>query len=337
MRAFRLFAVPIIALFVFMAYPAPSSAQITIGFTIGAAPPPMPTYDVPPAPYQNYMWQPGYWAWGPAGYYWVPGTWVQPPQTGLYWTPGYWGYNNGGYGWNNGYWAPQVGFYGGINYGAGYYGNGFYGGQWTPSGFSYNTAVWPVNTTVIHNTYINRTVINRTVINRTSYNGGSGGIQMHPDAAQERVLHMQHVQATELQQQHAREAAQDRNLYASVNHGKPAMLTSAKPFTAPPHNDPPTDADKAAAHAQMKGSPEVTAPKHENAQAKPMTPQHHATTPEHNTTAKPPSTEHKPATTEHNTTAKPPSTEHKPATTEHKPPADKPDNGKPPDNKPPVS
>lgn len=324
MRALRLFAVPIIAVFVFLALPAPSSAQITIGFTIGAPPPPMPYYQVPEAPYQNYMWQPGYWAWGPAGYYWVPGTWVQPPQTGLYWTPGYWGYNNGYYGFNSGYWAPQVGFYGGVNYGAAYPGTGFYGGMWQPSGFSYNTAAYPVNTTVIHNTYINRTVINRTVINRTSYNGGANGIQVRPTAAQLRVAQMHHIEATSVQTQHAREAAIDRNSYYSVNHGKPTNLAVAKPLTAaPPHSVPLTDADKAGAKTPAHA---MAAPKHEAAPKAPATEHKPPATTEHKA---PPPAQHKaPATTEHKAPA---TTEHKaPATEEHKAtPAPK-DDKKPP-------
>ena len=89
----------------------------------------------------------------------------KPPQTGLYWTPGYWGENaNGpGFAWNPGYWAPQVGFYGGINYGYGYFGNGYQGGRWEPNGFAYNTAVSNVNRTIITNTYVDRTVVKTTV------------------------------------------------------------------------------------------------------------------------------------------------------------------------------
>ncbi|HVA32651.1 MAG TPA: YXWGXW repeat-containing protein, partial [Candidatus Baltobacteraceae bacterium] len=250
MRALTAFLVLIAV--VFFAAPAPSQAQITIGFTIGQPPPPLPYYVQPPAPQPNYLWTPGYWGYGPAGYYWVPGTWVPAPQTGYLWTPGYWGYNNNGYAWNQGYWAPQVGYYGGINYGYGYPGSGFIGGQWTPGGFSYNTAVWPVNRTVIHNTYINKTVINRTVINRTSYNGGRGGIRMRPNSQQLAVARMHHLAPTPLQRTHAVEAGRDRNLYANVNHGKPPVGAVARPFNQknlPPHFTPVTAADRKAAQA----------------------------------------------------------------------------------------
>ena len=60
-------------------------------------------------------------------YYWVPGTWVMAPQPGLFWTPGYWAWNGNGFLFNEGYRAPQVGFYGGINYGYGYFGQGYQG------------------------------------------------------------------------------------------------------------------------------------------------------------------------------------------------------------------
>jgi hypothetical protein len=118
--------------------------EITTGSVASApdsAPPPIPYYTPPPVPQANYIWMPGYWAWGIAGYYWVPGTWVVAPQYGLLWTPGYWSWQNGGYAWHQGYWASSVGFYGGVNYGAGYYGNGFVGGRWSNNVFRYNTAV----------------------------------------------------------------------------------------------------------------------------------------------------------------------------------------------------
>ncbi len=52
----------------------------------------------------------------------MPGTWVLPPAVGLLWTPAYWAYSDGEYVLYDGYWAPEVGFYGGIEYGFGYTG-----------------------------------------------------------------------------------------------------------------------------------------------------------------------------------------------------------------------
>ena len=50
-------------------------------------PPPLPDYDQPQAPGDDYIWTPGYWAWSPQGYYWVPGAWVEAPYEGALWTP----------------------------------------------------------------------------------------------------------------------------------------------------------------------------------------------------------------------------------------------------------
>src|SRR5580700_10103312 len=110
-----------------MGTPATSSA-VAIGISVGIAPPPLPVYVQPPPPEDGDLWNPGYWAYGPAGYYWVPGVWVAPPAIGLLWTPPYWGFVGGSYLFHAGYWGPHVGFYGGINYGFGYVGVGFFGG-----------------------------------------------------------------------------------------------------------------------------------------------------------------------------------------------------------------
>jgi hypothetical protein len=237
--------------------PLAGSAQVSVGvgFTIGSPPPALPYYTQPAAPYPNYQWQPGYWAWGPAGYYWVPGTWIAPPSVGLYWTPGYWGYNNGYYGFNAGYWGASVGFYGGINYGYGYPGSGFYGGAWNGGNFAYNTAVANVNRTVIHNTY-NKTVINKNVCNNcknVSFNGGKGGTTARPTQGQIEARKNGRPPTT-AQVQQAKVAAQDRNLYANVNKGKPPVTAVQKPIEDPkqlPKYAPVTAADKQAAQKQV--------------------------------------------------------------------------------------
>jgi WXXGXW repeat (2 copies) len=174
---------------ILLAVPAGSFAQLSIGVSINIPPPGLPVYLQPPCPEPNYMWTPGFWAWDAEGgeYYWVPGTWVFAPQPGYLWTPGYWGWGDGGlYIFHTGYWGPQVGFYGGVNYGFGYGGAGFGGGEWRGGNFAYNTAAVNVNTTVIHNTYVNTTVINNTTIlnnNHTSFNGGPNGVAARPTPA----------------------------------------------------------------------------------------------------------------------------------------------------------
>ena len=101
-------------------------------------PPPLPDYEQPQAPGDDYLWTPGYWAWGQGGYYWVPGVWVEAPYEGALWTPGYWGYYHHRYGFHRGYWGPHIGYYGGVDYGFGYVGIGYQGGYWGGGHFNYN-------------------------------------------------------------------------------------------------------------------------------------------------------------------------------------------------------
>jgi len=229
--------------------PAPSLPSYA--YYANEAPPPLPEYEQPPVPAPDYIWQPGYWAFGPGGYYWVPGTWVPAPMPNLYWTPPFWAFLNGIFGFHQGYWGPQVGYYGGINYGGGYYGNGYGGGRWESGAFRYNTAVTRVeNTTVINNVYEDRTVINNVTVNRISYNGGPNGTSVTPTATQLRYEREPHVPLTPLQVQHQEVASQDRSLLATVNAGKPPIVVAPKPFTPeekPADFTPITEDDKAAA------------------------------------------------------------------------------------------
>jgi hypothetical protein len=171
----------------------PAFSQVSISIDI--APPPLQVYDQPACPDDGYIWTPGYWAYGDNAYYWVPGAWVQPPQMGDFWTPPYWGWDGNAYVFNAGYWGPNVGYYGGINYGYGYGGHGYGGGRWQGGHFSYNTAVNNVSSTNIHNTYVDRTAINNNA-SKVSYNGGKGGVQAQP-TAQERTTHPTSVQQPE--------------------------------------------------------------------------------------------------------------------------------------------
>ena len=166
-----------------------TASKAFVDISINVAPPLLPVYEQPPCPEEGFLWTPGYWSYADeGGYFWVPGAWVEPPRIGFLWTPGYWGYSNGLYVFNSGYWGPEVGFYGGVNYGFGYGGYGYGGGEWRGDRFAYNTAITRVNTTVIHNTYVNRTVINNRVTSaRTSFNGGPNGIRVQPNAEQRRA------------------------------------------------------------------------------------------------------------------------------------------------------
>jgi WXXGXW repeat (2 copies) len=211
-------------LLVLLIVPTASFAQIAVGVSIRVGPPALPVYTQPPCPTEGFLWTPGYWGYGAAGYYWVPGVWVAPPRVGVLWTPGYWGFARGLYGWHAGYWGPHVGFYGGINYGFGYGGVGFIGGHWGGGGFIYNSAVLNVGAG-IHNTYVDRTVINNTTIvnNHTSFNG-EGGVTARATASEQAAEHENHFQATSNQHSHEQTAREDRNQLASVNNGHPGTM-----------------------------------------------------------------------------------------------------------------
>jgi hypothetical protein len=198
---------------------------------VDTAPPSIPVYDQPDVPDPNYLWQPGYWAWGSYGYYWVPGTWVPAPQPGYLWTPGYWQGTSEGFHWNPGYWALAVGYYGGVNYGGGYYGNGYDGGRWSNNEFRYNTYVSRVNTTNIRNVYVDRNVYANDSSARIGYNGGKYGLRTHPTPQQLSVARQRHLGMTPVQQQHVQIAEQDRRLLATVNHNKPPVLAAARPLS----------------------------------------------------------------------------------------------------------
>ena len=211
---------------VMLAVSAAAFAQIGVSISVG--PPALPVYEQPPVPAQGYLWTPGYWANGNDGYFFVPGTWVMAPQPGFLWTPGYWGWGGSGFAFNEGYWGPQVGFYGGINYGFGYGGEGYQGGRWNNGQFQYNTAVNNVSVTNIHNTY-NTTVTNNTTVNRVSYNGGEGGITARPTAQDEAAAHEKHIGPVSAQTQQVAVARANPEQRASVNQGKPPIAATSKP------------------------------------------------------------------------------------------------------------
>jgi WXXGXW repeat (2 copies) len=204
-------------------------AQVGVGISVSFGPPPLPVYEQPVCPADGYLWTPGYWAWDEdyGDYYWVPGTWVLAPEVGFLWTPGYWGWGGNAFFFHEGYWGPEVGFYGGINYGFGYGGVGYEGGRWEGGRFSYNTYVNNVNTTIIHNTYNTRvTYVSDTHV---SYNGGSGGVEARPTPQQQSYANQHHVGPVAAQTQHIQEARSNPELRASTNHGKPPIAATAKP------------------------------------------------------------------------------------------------------------
>jgi hypothetical protein len=217
----------LLLMLVIIAFSAASFSQVAVGISVRVGPPALPVYAQPICPGPGYFWTPGYWAWGDVdGYYWVPGTWVVAP-VGMYWTPGWWGWGGGFYAWHPGYWGPHVGFYGGIAYGYGYTGVGFVGGEWRGGGYYYNRSVTNVSVTNVTNVYNKTVVVNNT--STTSFNGGTGGVQARPTAQEETYAHEQHTPALAAQSEHEHAAMQNRDNFASVNHGRPAIAATARP------------------------------------------------------------------------------------------------------------
>jgi hypothetical protein len=216
----------------FLAGNPAAAAEVSISVTL--EPPALPVYEQPAIPAPGYLWTPGYWAYDEsAGYYWVPGTWVEPPETGVLWTPPYWAFENGAYLFHAGYWGPEVGFYGGVDYGFGYGGLGFEGGRWENGSFSYNRTVNNFGDVQIKNVYESKvTVVNESHV---SYVGGPNGIKAEPTAEQRKAEQEHHVEATAAQAQQAREAAKNPEFSAKQNGGHPQIAATSKPgqFTGP--------------------------------------------------------------------------------------------------------
>jgi len=204
----------------------PSQAAVSIGISVGFAPPPLPVYDQPPIPGPGYIWMPGYWAWGPAGYYWVPGTWVLPPGIGLYWTPPWWGWNGSVYVFHAGYWGPRVGFYGGINYGFGYFGTGYVGGYWRHDRFYYNRRV--NNFGGRHIPWVYDRPVNRPEHNGVGFNGGVGGMPGAPNAHEQAVARGRHWQPPRPQVEHFDSARKVPGLRSTTNQGQPPFVVTPR-------------------------------------------------------------------------------------------------------------
>src|SRR5579863_7200102 len=185
-----------------------TQAHAGVFISVNVGPPVLPVYVQPPLPAPGYIWTPGYWAYGDAGYYWVPGVWVQPPRVGVLWTPGYWGFVGAAYVFHPGYWGPHIGFYGGINYGYGYYGTGFVGGEWAGGVFRYNTAVFVGIQGPGFAVFANPGVVVTGGVN-IAFNG-PGGVVRGPVAAERIAEHDRHIEHTDRQMAHLREAREDR-------------------------------------------------------------------------------------------------------------------------------
>jgi hypothetical protein len=242
---------------VILSFSAASFSQIAVGISVRIGPPALPVYAQPICPGPGMLWTPGYWSWNDdAGYYWVPGTWVVAP-VGLLWTPGYWGWAGGFYGWHGGYWGPHIGFYGGVNYGFGYGGVGFAGGEWRGGAFFYNRSVTNVSVTSVTNVYTRTVVVNE---NHVAFNGGEGGVMARPTPQEEVAEHEQHTAPLAAQTEHEHLASQNRQNFASENHGRPAIAATARAGDFSSRSAVPARAAGAEYHAPAMSPKEARGP-----------------------------------------------------------------------------
>src|ERR1700730_5512561 len=115
-----------------------------------------------------------------------------------------------------------------MNYGFGYGGVGFGGGEWRGGAFFYNTAVMHVDTVHITNVYVNRTVIVNSE-SHVAFNGGEGGVAARPTSQEEAYGREPHQLPVAAQTEHEHAASQNKALFASNNHGAPAVAATARP------------------------------------------------------------------------------------------------------------
>jgi hypothetical protein len=207
--------------FVIALFTVSVAAEAQVRITVAFGPPALPIYEQPLCPGDGYLWTPGYWAWADADYYWVPGTWIMAPEVGFLWTPPWWGWDGGLFVFNEGYWGPQIGFYGGINYGFGYFGTGFVGGRWNNGHFFYNSSVTNVHVTNVYNEHVD--IQNNSHV---SYNGGEGGLEARPTAAEQAASNDRHVGPVAAQTQNLSAARGNPDLRASANQGKPPIAAT---------------------------------------------------------------------------------------------------------------
>ncbi|MGH6993263.1 MAG: hypothetical protein ACRED8_10965, partial [Caulobacteraceae bacterium] len=210
--------------------PSPVAAQVAVGLEIrvGYPPPPLPVYVQPPCPGYGWFWVPGYWAWDPYDddYYWVPGAWVEPPRMGWYWTPPYWAFVDDVYTFFPGYWGPEVGYYGGIDYGFGYFGEGYDGGYWRGHRFWYNRAVNNLGGARFAEVY--NAAPRGVRAGRASFNG-PGGANLREDPRQRAIASGPHIYGTAAQRRARMMARADPALGARRNHGAPAIAATRRP------------------------------------------------------------------------------------------------------------
>ena len=100
-------------------------------------------------------------------------------------------------------------------------------GSGADESFYYNRSVTNVSVTNVTRVYNRTVVVNNT--RNVSYNGGAGGIEARPTRQEESAVHERHMAPLATQSQHEHLASQNRQNFASENHGRPAIAATARP------------------------------------------------------------------------------------------------------------
>ena len=181
----------VLFLLVVMASAGPSFGQVAISITV--TPPPLPVYEQPLCPGEDYIWTPGYWAWDTDDddYYWVPGTWVLVPEPGLLWTPPYWAWVDASFVFYDGYWGPRSGLLRRHRVRLRLLRERVRRrplGEWTLllQPYREQRECHHYSQCVQHDNH-------NTTINHVSYNGGQGGVNARPTPEEEAAAHERHV------------------------------------------------------------------------------------------------------------------------------------------------
>ena len=86
---------------------ASCNAQVSVGVTIGAPPPPL-RYEVPPPiPGPEFLWIDGYWNVARSRYVWVPGRWERRPYDRAYYVRPHYDHYRGGWRVRRGHWDHE--------------------------------------------------------------------------------------------------------------------------------------------------------------------------------------------------------------------------------------
>lgn len=142
------------------------------------------------------------------------------------------------------------------------------GGYWNNGAFFYNRSVNNVRN--VTNVYNKTVIVNNVTVNNVSYNGGVGGVPARPTPQEEAAARQRHLPLTPIQTHHVQAASTNRQLFESVNHGKPPIAATTKPAefggrgvvaakAAARSYTPPTARTASLARANSAASPPVTA------------------------------------------------------------------------------